>query len=105
MCCEYPRRSPPARPVLRTSPNHALSSSTSQLRLWVSSFSRRSAPGLLLTPVRPHSHRVYKRSDPRSFIIRETAAEVFKLTGKSELLDTAIALHDAALKDEVCVGA
>lgn len=48
---------------------------------------------------------MYKRSDPRSFIIRETAAEVFKLTGKSELLDTAIALHDAALKDEVCVGA
>ncbi|KAJ7104056.1 peroxysomal citrate synthase [Mycena belliarum] len=45
-------------------------------------------------------HRVYKTSDPRSFIVRKTADEVFKITGKDELLDTAMALHDAAMKDE-----
>ncbi|PFH52920.1 hypothetical protein AMATHDRAFT_55785 [Amanita thiersii Skay4041] len=45
-------------------------------------------------------HRVYKTSDPRSFIVRKTADEVFKVTGKDELLETAMALHDAALKDE-----
>ncbi|EIM90879.1 peroxysomal citrate synthase [Stereum hirsutum FP-91666 SS1] len=48
-------------------------------------------------------HRVYKTSDPRSFIIRKTADEVFKVTGKDELLDTAMALHDAAIKDEFFV--
>ncbi|KAI0734321.1 peroxysomal citrate synthase [Fomitopsis betulina] len=45
-------------------------------------------------------HRVYKTSDPRSFIVRKTADEVFKVTGKDALLETAMALHDAALKDE-----
>ncbi|KAJ7126892.1 peroxysomal citrate synthase [Mycena epipterygia] len=45
-------------------------------------------------------HRVYKTSDPRSFIVRKTADEVFKITGKDELLDTAMALHEAAMKDE-----
>ncbi|KZT07791.1 peroxysomal citrate synthase [Laetiporus sulphureus 93-53] len=45
-------------------------------------------------------HRVYKTSDPRSFIVRKTADEVFKVTGKDELLVTAMALHDAAMKDE-----
>ncbi|KAJ7678908.1 peroxysomal citrate synthase [Mycena polygramma] len=44
-------------------------------------------------------HRVYKTSDPRSFIVRKTADEVFKITGKDELLETAMALHDAAMKD------
>ncbi|KAI0001483.1 peroxysomal citrate synthase [Russula compacta] len=48
-------------------------------------------------------HRVYKTSDPRSFIIRKTADEVFKVTGKDELLETAMALHDAAIKDEYFV--
>ncbi|KAI0058161.1 peroxysomal citrate synthase [Artomyces pyxidatus] len=48
-------------------------------------------------------HRVYKTSDPRSFIIRRTADEVFKVTGKDELLETAMALHDAAIKDEFFV--
>ena len=65
--------------------------------------------------------RVYKTSDPRSFIIRKTADEVFKVycvpcvavtpnglnllrrTGKDELLETAMALHDAAIKDEYFV--
>ncbi|KAJ7761875.1 peroxysomal citrate synthase [Mycena maculata] len=45
-------------------------------------------------------HRVYKTSDPRSFIVRKTADEVFKITGRDDLLDTAMALHDAAMKDE-----
>ncbi|TBU33323.1 peroxysomal citrate synthase [Dichomitus squalens] len=45
-------------------------------------------------------HRVYKTSDPRSFIVRKTADEVFKVTGKDALLETAMALHDAAMKDE-----
>ncbi|EFI27910.1 citrate synthase I [Coprinopsis cinerea okayama7 len=45
-------------------------------------------------------HRVYKTSDPRSFIVRKTADEVFKVTGKDELLETAMALHEAAMKDE-----
>lgn len=45
-------------------------------------------------------HRVYKTSDPRSFIVRKTADEVFKVTGRDALLETAMALHDAAMKDE-----
>ncbi|KAK7690677.1 hypothetical protein QCA50_005776 [Cerrena zonata] len=45
-------------------------------------------------------HRVYKTSDPRSFIVRKTADEVFRVTGRDELLETAMALHDAAMKDE-----
>jgi len=45
-------------------------------------------------------HRVYKTSDPRSFIVRKTADEVFKVTGRDPLLDTAMALHEAAMKDE-----
>ncbi|KAF8737609.1 hypothetical protein AX14_012603 [Amanita brunnescens Koide BX004] len=45
-------------------------------------------------------HRVYKTSDPRSFIVRKTADEVFKVTGKDELLETAMALHAAAMKDQ-----
>ncbi|KAF9068261.1 peroxysomal citrate synthase [Rhodocollybia butyracea] len=45
-------------------------------------------------------HRVYKTSDPRSFIVRKTADEVFRVTGKDELLETAMALHEAAMKDE-----
>jgi len=48
-------------------------------------------------------HRVYKTSDPRSFIIRKAADDVFKVTGKDELLETAMALHDAAIKDEYFV--
>ncbi|KAG8865698.1 hypothetical protein FRB98_005319, partial [Tulasnella sp. 332] len=45
-------------------------------------------------------HRVYKTSDPRSFVIRKLADEVFKEIGRDELLDTAMALHDAAMADE-----
>ncbi|KAI9574007.1 citrate synthase-like protein [Boletus coccyginus] len=48
-------------------------------------------------------HRVYKTSDPRSFIIRKVADEVFAITGADPLLNTAMALHDAALKDDYFV--
>ncbi|KIY67275.1 peroxysomal citrate synthase [Cylindrobasidium torrendii FP15055 ss-10] len=48
-----------------------------------------------------HRHVVdLLQSDPRSFIVRKTADEVFKVTGKDELLETAMALHEAAMKDE-----
>ena len=69
---------------------------------------------------RPRSERRAPQSDPRSFIVRKTADEVFKVyvspnvsarrkgaqkravfrTGKDALLETAMALHDAAMKDE-----
>lgn len=48
-------------------------------------------------------HRVYKTSDPRSFIIRRIADEVFAVTGRDELLETAMALHDVAMKDDYFV--
>ncbi|KAI6128990.1 citrate synthase-like protein [Pisolithus croceorrhizus] len=48
-------------------------------------------------------HRVYKTSDPRSFIIRKIADEVFAITGRDPLFGTAMALHDAALKDDYFV--
>ena len=37
-------------------------------------------------------HRVYKNVDPRSKAIRELAEEVFKVTGRNRLLDTALTL-------------
>jgi citrate synthase len=46
---------------------------------------------------------VYKTSDPRSFIVRKVAEEVFAVTGKDVLLETAIKLHEIALKDEYFV--
>ncbi|KII85036.1 hypothetical protein PLICRDRAFT_116779 [Plicaturopsis crispa FD-325 SS-3] len=45
----------------------------------------------------------HRYSDPRSFVIRKIADEVFAITGRDELLDTAMALHDAAIKDEFFV--
>ncbi|GAA5907355.1 hypothetical protein JCM8208_007162 [Rhodotorula glutinis] len=45
-------------------------------------------------------HRIYVSTDPRSRIIQKIAEDVFALTGKDPLLDTALALRDAALKDE-----
>ncbi|KAH0833027.1 citrate synthase-like protein [Lanmaoa asiatica] len=44
-----------------------------------------------------------EKSDPRSFIIRKVADEVFAVTGADPLLNTAMALHDAALKDDYFV--
>ncbi|GAA5979762.1 hypothetical protein JCM10908_003034 [Rhodotorula pacifica] len=45
-------------------------------------------------------HRIYKTHDPRSKIIHKIADEVFALTGTDPLLETALALRDAALADD-----
>lgn len=45
-------------------------------------------------------HRVYKNVDPRSTAIRALADEVFKVTGRNQLLDTALALAEYAQKSE-----
>ena len=45
-------------------------------------------------------HRVYKNYDPRARIIKEAADEVFKLAGRSPLLDIALKLEEVALADE-----
>ena len=44
-------------------------------------------------------HRVYKNYDPRATIIKQTAYDVFDVTGKNPLLDIALALEDVALSD------
>jgi len=44
-------------------------------------------------------HRVYKNYDPRAQIIKQTAYEVFEVTGKNPLLDIALKLEEAALAD------
>ncbi|MBK8315160.1 MAG: citrate synthase [Acidobacteria bacterium] len=45
-------------------------------------------------------HRVYKNYDPRATIIKQTAYEVFEVTGKDELLDVALELERIALSDD-----
>ena len=45
-------------------------------------------------------HRVYKSYDPRAKIIKQTADEVFEVTGKNPLLDIALKLEEIALSDE-----
>ncbi len=45
-------------------------------------------------------HRVYKNYDPRARIIKQTADEVFEITGKNPLLDIALKLEEIALSDE-----
>ena len=48
-------------------------------------------------------HRVYKNYDPRARIIKQTAYDVFDVTGKNPLLDIALKLEDAALSDSYFV--
>ena len=48
-------------------------------------------------------HRVYKNFDPRASIIKRTADEVFKVTGKNPLLDVALKLEEVALQDDYFV--
>ena len=48
-------------------------------------------------------HRVYKSYDPRARIIKQTADEVFEVTGKNPLLDIALELERIALEDEYFV--
>jgi citrate synthase len=45
-------------------------------------------------------HRVYKSYDPRAKIVKRTADEVFKVTGKNPLLDIALKLEETALSDD-----
>jgi citrate synthase len=45
-------------------------------------------------------HRVYKNYDPRARIIKQTAEEVFGVTGKNPLIDIAVELERIALSDE-----
>jgi citrate synthase len=45
-------------------------------------------------------HRVYKNYDPRATIIKQTADEVFAVTGRNPLLDIALKLEEVALSDE-----
>jgi len=48
-------------------------------------------------------HRVYKNFDPRARIIKQTAYDVFEVTGKNPLLDIALKLEEVALKDDYFV--
>jgi citrate synthase len=48
-------------------------------------------------------HRVYKSYDPRAKIIKQTADQVFEVTGKNPLLDIALELERIALEDEYFV--
>lgn len=45
-------------------------------------------------------HRVYKNYDPRATVIKKTAEDVFRVTGKNPLLDVALRLEEYALRDE-----
>jgi citrate synthase len=44
-------------------------------------------------------HRVYKNYDPRARIIKQTAYDVFAVTGRNPLLDIALKLEETALSD------
>ncbi|MFP5380430.1 MAG: citrate/2-methylcitrate synthase, partial [Vicinamibacteria bacterium] len=48
-------------------------------------------------------HRVYKSYDPRARIIKQTAYEVFEVTGRNPLLDIALELERIALEDDYFV--
>ncbi len=48
-------------------------------------------------------HRVYKNYDPRARIIKQTAEQVFAVTGRNPKLDMAIELEKIALEDEYFV--
>ncbi|MGH9000111.1 MAG: citrate synthase [Acidimicrobiia bacterium] len=48
-------------------------------------------------------HRVYKNYDPRARIIKQTAEDVFAVTGRNPLLDIALKLEEIALADDYFV--
>ena len=48
-------------------------------------------------------HRVYKNYDPRAKIIKETADQVFEVTGRNPLIDIALDLEKIALEDDYFV--
>lgn len=45
-------------------------------------------------------HRVYKNYDPRALIIKDTAHQIFEITGKNPQLDIALKLEEKALADD-----
>jgi len=45
-------------------------------------------------------HRIYKNYDPRARIIKQTADQVFEVTGRNPLLDIALELERIALQDD-----
>ena len=48
-------------------------------------------------------HRVYKNYDPRAAIVKQTASEVFEVTGRNSLIDIAMELERIALEDDFFV--
>ena len=48
-------------------------------------------------------HRIYKLYDPRARIIKQTADQVFSVTGRNPLLDIALELERIALEDDYFV--
>ncbi|KAA0234581.1 MAG: Citrate synthase [Acidimicrobiales bacterium] len=52
------------------------------------------------TRLQGFGHRVYRSYDPRAAIIKETAHDVFEITGKNPLLDIALKLEEVALGDD-----
>jgi citrate synthase len=48
-------------------------------------------------------HRVYKNFDPRATIVKQTAIEVFEVTGRNPLIDIAMELERIALEDDFFV--
>jgi citrate synthase len=48
-------------------------------------------------------HRIYKNYDPRAAIIKETADQVFEVTGRNPLLDIALELEKIALNEDYFV--
>ena len=48
-------------------------------------------------------HRVYKSYDPRATVIKQTAYDVFEVTGRNPLLDVAVELERIALEDDYFV--
>jgi len=44
-------------------------------------------------------HRVYKNYDPRATLVKQIAEEVFKITGREELIEVAVELEKIALSD------
>ena len=48
-------------------------------------------------------HRVYKNFDPRGIIIKQTAHDVFEVTGRNPLLDIALEMEHIALEDDYFV--
>jgi citrate synthase len=45
-------------------------------------------------------HRIYKNYDPRAAIIKQTADQVFEVTGRNPLLDIALELEKIALNED-----